>query len=164
MFELIQLKIFESNKLNSFEYKNWEVYSNGKREVSTKIDEIIWIEWMYLNWYLNWLNLFESILELIEFIWIDWIYLKSNDFWRRKKRYVEARWASLALKKKTKTLLQLKDIHAFVFCSVSKSWQCKSSRLEIRLDHHFLLSSISSKLRASQPPTMLNSRVGVALK
>ena len=51
------MKIFESNKLKSFEYYNWEVYSNGKREVSTKINEMIWNEW-----------------KINEMIWIEWMY------------------------------------------------------------------------------------------
>ena len=51
-------------------------------QMTSVINEMIWIEWMYLNWYLNLLNSFESI----ESIWSKMT--SGND---DEKRYVEAR-------------------------------------------------------------------------
>ena len=51
-------------------------------QMTSVINEMIWIEWMCLNWYLNLLNSFESI----ESIWSKMT--SGND---DEKRYVEAR-------------------------------------------------------------------------
>ena len=70
--------------------------------------EFSWIVWIYLN-----------RLNFLESIWIVWIYLNRlnlfesieliSGFWLllKKKRYVEALWASLALKKWCRCILSV---------------------------------------------------------
>ena len=80
---------FESNWMNVFESIFELIESLLKSllksiwsQMTSVMNEMIWIEWMYLNWYLNLLNSFESI----ESIWSKMT--SGND---DEKRYVEAR-------------------------------------------------------------------------